>query len=437
MVKRKQHVPVTAEALAAADEKMLSKCPETPRPVSDFYFAVISSSRPGNVPGMQALLKDCSSLVWYVGSCQAEAYKKAGAVSVVEGGGLCNSRNMALEAAFAVGKVCVQISDDVHRLRYIDSPADQNWVKPKSISVANAIAKAADTIDVSFVAAARFVESCCRLTGAHLGGIYPCPNDGQACGGKPIMTEHFVVGDFFVSSNSSPRFDLDMTLKEDYDYTVQHLHTYGKVARVNRLIIYADHYDNHGGAVACRNKSREAKNIRLLRQKWPGVFMNSPRGPSEVRMRWDKRDVTLGGTRIFEPDPKLKGRCIADQSVAKRIREERLQREDEAKKLLKTSQATAPIAGGNVSVEATSCLSTIGDVAGVAATSNPESTSDDNDVLQIALDDSPPTDSKRHATDIVTMAPGVPSPVDDIVMTVAPELTVTTNTQPDATATTL
>ena len=31
-----------------------------------------------------------------------------------------------------------------------------------------------------------------------------------------------------------------------------------------------------------RNRTEEKRNIRILRRKWPGVFLNSPRGDTEV-----------------------------------------------------------------------------------------------------------------------------------------------------------
>ena len=118
-----------------------------------------------------------------------------------------------------------------------------------------------------------------------------------------------------------------MTLKEDYDFTCQHIYEFGRVARCNRLLILAEHYVNAGGAVAIRNSKREAQNIKHLRAKWPGVFLVSPRGPSEVRLIWAKRDVTIGGDRIYEPDPRNPGRAIYDQEEARRAREKRLAKE--------------------------------------------------------------------------------------------------------------
>jgi hypothetical protein len=84
----------------------------------------------------------------------------------------------------------------------------------------------------------------------------------------------------------------------DYDYTAQHLHKYQRIARNNRLFISAEHYTNSGGAVAVRNHKAERFNILTLRRKWPGVFLDQRR-KDEVMMRWDMRDVCLGGEREF------------------------------------------------------------------------------------------------------------------------------------------
>ena len=48
-----------------------------------------------------------------VGKGEAEAYRRAGAAAVEEGGGLCASRNLALRLARAAGRHCVQVSDDI------------------------------------------------------------------------------------------------------------------------------------------------------------------------------------------------------------------------------------------------------------------------------------------------------------------------------------
>ena len=83
-----------------------------------------------------------------------------------------------------------------------------------------------------------------------------------------------MIGDFLVVdvANSDCAFDLSLSLKEDYDFTAQHLHTHGVICRVNRLFMTAEHYTNAGGAVAVRTKRRERKNINILRNDKYSLF---------------------------------------------------------------------------------------------------------------------------------------------------------------------
>ena len=174
-------------------------------------------------------------------------------------------------------------------------------------------------------AAAQYIDYQSKQTNSKLGGTYPCGNAGQGCAMAPVAAEHFVVGDFFVSQPSATcRFDEELTLKEDYDFTCQHIHLYGRVARCNRLTLLAEHYVNEGGAVSIRNATEEKKNIKRLRSKWPGVFLGSPRGDSEVRLIWDKRDVVLGGNRVFETYDVRGKLTVYDKDEQKDIRRKRL-----------------------------------------------------------------------------------------------------------------
>lgn len=109
----------------------------------------------------------------------------------------------------------------------------------------------------------------------------------------------FILGDFFVADKSPCRFDNEMTLKEDYDYTCSHIETHGSVLRCNRLMIHAKHRSNPGGAVASRDVggAKERKNIAILQRKWPGVFkLNCLRKGWEVRMTWSTRGKEQAGS---------------------------------------------------------------------------------------------------------------------------------------------
>eukprot|EP00939_MAST-03C_sp_MAST-3C-sp1_P002639 g2639.t1 len=268
--------------------------------VEDFLVCVISKGRPSNVASIHSLFQGtCKKHLptWIVGKGETKDYEANGAVEVVEGGGLCQSRNLAIELAKKANKICVEISDDITRCAVLHS--EQPWIKPAGLSEGNAIAKLIPTLLCSPTMVARYVEATMRQNGTRLGGAYPTKNEGQAMGMPPVTKDLFIVGDFLViDPNSKPRFDEGMSLKEDYDFTAQHLKMYGRVTRSNRVFISAKHYTNSGGAVAVRNDEKEQYNIAVLRHKWPGVFpQHATRGPNEVRMAWKSRGLGLGGRK--------------------------------------------------------------------------------------------------------------------------------------------
>eukprot|EP00440_Ansanella_granifera_P008468 gb/GFBE01009174.1/.p1 GENE.gb/GFBE01009174.1/~~gb/GFBE01009174.1/.p1 ORF type:complete len:618 (+),score=163.07 gb/GFBE01009174.1/:1-1854(+) len=265
----------------------------------EFLFCVVSARRTKTEEGRRDVLNVQAQLRkggveprWYVDAPSLEDYKALGLDAVV-GGKLIPARNLALEDACKEGKVCVQVSDDIGSWIYHHG-YDQ---KCSSFNEANAAQKCALQCHVSPVAAARVLLAKMRSQEAppKLGGVYPLNNLGQAfrC---PAWTSHnFILGDFFVVDHgSSVRFDTNLTLKEDYDFTCSHLDKYGSVLRYNRMTVTAKHETNAGGACSIRDSKgeEERKNIRILNEKWPGVFKNNPKRPNQVIMHWRWRKAS-------------------------------------------------------------------------------------------------------------------------------------------------
>lgn len=180
-----------------------------------FLVCVISKGRPNNVSAINALFSGTGYLpTWIVGAGESDAYKAKGAHATVEGGGLCASRNAAIELAKSEGKFCVEMSDDISEIKVLHQDPTL-WVKPKDLTAGNALAKEVEKHCVSPNVAARTVELSMREVGAKLGGAYPTANEGQAMLCTPASSDLFIVGDFLVIDPSSiPRFDEKMSLKE-------------------------------------------------------------------------------------------------------------------------------------------------------------------------------------------------------------------------------
>jgi len=164
----------------------------------------------------------------------------------------------------------------------------------------NAAHAAATRYVISPVAAARFVLAKMRSSEEprpRLGGVYPLGSCARTFAGDAFSRKHFVIGDFFIAEGSSVRFDEEMRLKEDYDFTCTHLHRHGAVLRCNRLTLSVKHYSNCGGACTNRDQkgAEEKRNIAILRRKWPGVFRANPKRANEVIMCWKKGSALARG----------------------------------------------------------------------------------------------------------------------------------------------
>jgi hypothetical protein len=225
------------------------------------HVAVISAGRPLAVPAMAGHL-DGLDVTWYVPHGETGEYRATGAKATVGTRTLCQARNRALTDAGR--RWCVQLSDDLRRVEVLTvngrREARLTGVLPRLIALA--------------------VER-----GARLAGGAPTANAYFA---RQRVNDHgFIVGDLMaVAPRTTPRFDERLRLKEDYDFTLQHLSVYGRVARWDYLLTTFDHRTNRGGAVAYRNAATEAEAIAYLMTKWPGRVVDNPRRPNEVLLRW-------------------------------------------------------------------------------------------------------------------------------------------------------
>lgn len=226
------------------------------------YVSIISKARPKNVPKMAELVGDAT---WFVGEGEADVYREAGAPAVVESGGLCRSRNAGFGRAFELGLPCVQLSDDLRKLQF-----------------AMRIGNKTTGVDAGFEEAVSAILEACRTSGAKLGGVAPTSNAFYYNTNRPVHHQAFIVGDFVVGLPCELRWDERMKLKEDYDLTLAHIHTYGCVARCNFVLATFLHRNNPGGAVDFRTPEREQEAIEFLKNKWPGMIRDNPRRPNEI-----------------------------------------------------------------------------------------------------------------------------------------------------------
>lgn len=232
--------------------------------LGDVFLTVISHARAANVQKMQALVGPCT---WYVGEDEGQDYADADANVVVESGPLCVSRNVALRDAWNAGIPCVELSDDLTKVQLAE------WSDAKKKIVA---------VDTDFKTVVERVRAGMEQRGALLGGAAPTSNPFYSNVEKPVHPSAFIVGDFIIVNPCDLLFDEEFTLKEDYDYTLQHIMSHGCVARRDDVLMSFQHRTNAGGAVAVRTAELEQKNIALLKAKWPSFIKDNPKRPNEI-----------------------------------------------------------------------------------------------------------------------------------------------------------
>lgn len=239
------------------------------------HIAIISSGRPGNVERMTGHLGRLSGIeTWYVGDGEAPDYHYAGAVNVVEAGLLSQSRNAALERAFSMNMVCVQLDDDLTAVDWcIDGVTKHRITLERAIGLV-----VAGLGNGAYFAGA----------GATDNAFFMPKKDGQPV---TLSEQVLIVSSFSAHAPHPIRFDENLRLKEDFDMTIEHLKRYGKVARVNTVLAGWQHRTNLGGAVQYRTTAGEQLAIAYLEGKHPG-WITGGRNDIEIRLVIPNPDVS-------------------------------------------------------------------------------------------------------------------------------------------------
>lgn len=234
------------------------------------FVSVISHKRPANLPRMADLVGPAT---WYVGQGELQDYVTYAPqnTSIKESGGLCASRNAALRDAWALGVPCLELSDDLAKLQQptFDRARDKYVAAPLEFREA----------------VARMLTALALVPQAHLAGVAPTPNP-FFYRGKPIHQKAFIVGDMILVEPCGVLFDEQLTLKEDYDYTLQHMHYFDAVARCDDVLATFAHRTNKGGACSVRTDKLEQANIRRLKARWGSKIKDNPKRPNEILIRF-------------------------------------------------------------------------------------------------------------------------------------------------------
>jgi hypothetical protein len=204
---------------------------------SELLVCVVSHAREKVIPEFY----DRENWVYIVGNGEGENYRQAGFRQVIEGGSLIDSRNTALDLADKENKRCLQLSDDLGKIFLGENQVTLN-----------------ELIKYAYDFSVRF--------DIPLLGINPVFNKFYQ---RETVTNGFVIGDFTLTKpNTGIRYDRNVRLKEDYDFTLQYLAKYKSAKRLNNVICEFKHYANKGGAVEYRTDDLEKQTVEYLEKKW-------------------------------------------------------------------------------------------------------------------------------------------------------------------------
>ena len=209
-------------------------------------FAVVSTGRAhavANYPGF----------TFYVPPQEADEYREAGAV-VRTAIGLSGARNLAMDDAFAFDEPVAILSDDLQALTSPYAPAEDDRADlPERIK-----------------ATAEAMHEAIEMTRIYLAGVPSHSNKFWARGGTGLSTHTWVDGDFQVIRPNPLRYDETLPLHETLDFALDHLHTFGQVARFDRVLAKFQHRTNPGGCQAIRREHPELEPEceARMRAKW-------------------------------------------------------------------------------------------------------------------------------------------------------------------------
>lgn len=218
----------------------------------------------------------------YVDPAEAKQYRALNPeVEIIEcargiQGNLCRVRNHIIDREMRRGvDVCLIVDDDLEGIYYWQKGA---LAKPARIRVETK----------HFLAFVEKYSIMARDLGAYLWGLNV--NNDKACYREytPFSTTAYIGGPFqAIMRGCELRYDEQLPLKEDYDFTLQHLNRYRCTFRVNKAYYMARQSEQRGGCATYRSMDREKEQLVALQQKWGSEIVKIDKG-RKAHMRENK-----------------------------------------------------------------------------------------------------------------------------------------------------
>ena len=199
----------------------------------------------------------------YVAQSQFAEYKQenpeADIVAVEDKyqGNVCRIRNRILE--LEKGNVVCIVDDDLQYIGY--------WEK-------NILHKLTAEEIIPFIEKYTLMA---QDLGVHLWGVNVNKDKQVYTEHRPFNTVAYIGSPFMVHIEPELRFDESLSLKEDYDFSLQNLNKYRKVFRVNKFHYYVRQKEQVGGVADYRSIEEERRQLKLLQKKWGSRIVREDR----------------------------------------------------------------------------------------------------------------------------------------------------------------
>lgn len=186
--------------------------------------------------------------------------------------GLTVCRNWILDH-FPKGTKMVQVDDDVEGLWEVRGPGKDGLVQMTGEEVDVFIEKGFHVADVNKT---------------KLWGVYPVFNHYFMS--RTIAPHQFIVGMWMGITVGVERFNPKLKTKVDYEFTIQHILRYKKVARFNYVCVKGRYKTNAGGLQKSAREDDPAEwEVQYLIDKYPNfVVRNTKREGSEILLKFRK-----------------------------------------------------------------------------------------------------------------------------------------------------
>ena len=142
--------------------------------------------------------------------------------------------------------------------------------------------------------AMEFIEQAFNLAyelGAPMWGMNLLPDKGAYREYTPFAFRSVILGPVQGFIHNECRYDEELSLKEDYDMSLQVLNLYRVTLRFNAYHYVCHQHTNEGGCAVYRTMQREQKQFYELQKKWGSDIVRMDSGNARVnrtkRQNWD------------------------------------------------------------------------------------------------------------------------------------------------------